>query len=1009
MKIELLLLGALLTTTVHAEGVEDDTHTFAFPFSESGGWHLLVDEPWWVLFDMRDMLNLFHPLVVPQTGSVAGASREVVLPSDWEPPFALRFFCADDYFADAEKHKPGQLGTESFFEHRFKQVLIGDQVIWERDVCDENVQGSQVSFQLDITPYVTPGKPFQLTFRVLDRVTTLERNERDVWFIGGTWYTPGDGETEEPPRFHTAVWFADPVIGETQAVEAAPAGQRPHEQRVAERHQERWPLPPRGQQMAKLARFQLVTPASVPEPGFPVSCGIPVPPGMLHDETLARLHGANGEELPVQAETTGVWPDGSTRWLLLNTILRAGASSGTEYHLSLNDGRGVQPAQVVQIRREDRGILVDTGALRMVMGGDPQALVDEVWLDGTSQSVMRALRPQLSVLLDGQSTPVLATCQQPEVKCEGPLVACIETTGTLDLPHQHIARFLFRVYAYAGLPTVQTQFRIINSVKPEPYHGTKEDAPLDITNLALVATITDGIQNCSAGIAASDVVISKSGTLSVFQEDAERIRAVAGGEAQVRDGRAEGWLSVSGPHGTVQASVWRFWQQAPKSLIANSDQLLIGLFTPSETEPLYQPRFGEAKRHDVWFSFADEPTDSETQRALGRLADEPPRLFDGDWFCRSGGIAVMDPDFYEQEIQLRDYVTTNYGDVSTERVTRHFGIRNFGDMPYGSDGQWRNGYWATVQGSLNWGLALGDQRWLERSFEIARHIADVDTSHIPTGHPDWHEWHGVICALGNDHSVHGGHAKWPAFQLGESLILHYWMTGDLDSFDAAVANADYLIRSKAGLGSSEARSQARPMLTLLRVWQATGDPVYLEAANQYLDLGFQTEKVLDWRRGAYIQPTYENWRCISAGLDSMYALNIYDYYRLTGNLDAAQLVVAIADSVYAESMLPQEEGLGSFLFYVRYSRSAWYYTQMAMLFHAAYDLTEDARFLRAGRAAFERYRLCQQPDGSPMYQPYDNFGWLDPEFGGWQMELRHIPTEPFHITKQTPIPDPSGY
>jgi hypothetical protein len=314
-----------------------------------------------------------------------------------------------------------------------------------------------------------------------------------------------------------------------------------------------------------------------------------------------------------------------------------------------------------------------------------------------------------------------------------------------------------------------------------------------------------------------------------------------------------------------------------------------------------------------------------------------------------------------------------------------------------------------VQGTLNWGLASGRQAWIERSFEIARHIADVDTVHLPQGHPDWQQWDGMTCALGTDHSVHDGLSRWAAFQIGESLMLHHWMTGDPDSREAALANAEWIIRNTAGLGSSEARSQARPMLTLLRAWEATGDTRYRDAARRYLDLRYQIEKVIDWRRGAYIQPTYENWRCVSAGLDSMYAMNIYEYYRLTGDLDAAQLVVAVADSVYAESMLPQEEGLGSFLFYVRYSRGSWYYTQMAILFHMAYDLTGNMRFLRAGRAAFARYLLSQNPDGSPMYQPVHNFGWLDPDYAGWARHLRDVETEPFDITTQTPVPDPANY
>jgi len=606
--------------------------------------------------------------------------------------------------------------------------------------------------------------------------------------------------------------------------------------------------------------------------------------------------------------------------------------------------------------------------------------------------------------------PVTATRKRIDIKDRGPLVACIEVSGSLDAPEQHIGRFLFRLYAWAGLPTIQTRFRIFNDVKPEPYKGTMDDPPLDVTDLALLAAIPGGVRGqTTVGLADSDLLALESGDLTLMQEDAERFTVVSGGAIRADGKRAQGWVAVSGAQGSVQASLWRFGQQHPKSLRVDRDSLQIGLFTPGKATPLYRPRFGEAKGHDIWLTFGDKSDDPRTQMALGLLADRPPRLFDGRWFCLSGGINLLDPDFYRNEPKLRQYIADTYGDISSTRVTGHFGIRHFGDMPYGSSGQWLNGYWAMVQGALNWGLASGDQRWLERSFEIARHIADVDTVHIPPGHPDWPRWNGVTCALGYDHSVHGAIATWPAFQIGESLVLHYWMTGDPDSLDAAVANADYIIRSQAGLGSTEARSQARPMLTLLRVWQATGNRKYRQAAARYLDLKFQTQKVIDWRRGAYIQPTYENWRCISAGLDSMYALNIYEYYRLTGDLDAARLVVAIADSVYAESMLPQEESIGSFLFYVRYSRSSWYYTQMAILFHMAYDLTGDIRFLRAGRAAFARYRLCQNENGSPMYQPFHNFGWLDPELGGWQMEFRSVPTKPFQITGQTPVPDPAAY
>jgi len=973
------------------------SHAVSIGFGETGTWRLQADEPWWALVDVREMLNLFHPLVISETGKSAGASTTLTLPADWKPPFALRFFCADDYFADEEKHRPGQLGTESYFEHRFKQVLVDDRVVWERDVADENIHGSQTIFLVDLTPYVTAGKPFKLTFRVLDQVTTAERNKRDVRFIGGTWYSTGDGKTEEPPRFHTAVWFADPVVGEKTAVEKAPEGQRPHDATVIARHNNRWPLPPPSEFPELPVELSLVAPAVIPSPGFPLTCGLPMPPGLLRDPERVGLCDAAGSELPVQAEATGFWPDGSLRWVLLHTIVPPGTAPGTAF--TLYERSPGPTASSLTITGAEKNIRMDTGAVQVELAGNPAILLDRV-SQSDAKTCLKNLQLRMTVLRDGKPQPVEARWENIDVIERGPVRAQIELSGTLTTEDITLGRFLFRLYAYAGLPTLQAQFRLFNDTKPEPYTGTIDDAPLDITDLALVAELPGAGGSLVVGMAAGEPIALEGEAVSVLQDTAEHCAISVDGTAIREDRRASGWIAA----GMVQAALHNCWQQYPKRLAIGGGKLEIALFTPSAGMPLYSPRFGEAKRHDLWLNFCGESA------AFGLLAGDPPRLFSGDWFCRGGAVNLLDPDWFARHPRLCAWMEESNGDFSPDRYPGHFGIRDYGDAPYKTDTrQWLNGYWAMVQGTLNWGLASGSRACLERSFDIARHLADIDAVHLPADHPDWSAWDGMTCALGADHSVHDELSRWAAFQLGESLMLHYWITGDPDSRDAALANAEWIIRNAAGLGSSEARSQARPLLTLLRAWEATGDTRYREAAHSYLDLRYQIEHVIDWRRGAYIQPTYENWRCVSAGLDSMYAMNIYEYYRLTGDLDAARLVVAVADSIYAESMLPREEGLGSFLYYVRYDRGSWYYTQMAILFHLAYDLTEDLRFLRAGRAAFARYLLCQTKDGKPHYQSVGNFGWLDPEYGGWERHFAAVETATFTITSQTPEPDPARY
>lgn len=1030
---EAIVLMVISFASVQAE----EGRFLTLGFGEREAWTLQVQGPYWGRIDRRDLLNIFHSLVVSETGAFAGAERQVTLPADWQPPFALRFYCADNYYADAATMKPGDLGTEAFFGHRFKQVLIDDRVIWEQDVIDENVLGSPTTFQVDLTPYVAPARTFRLGFRVFDKVSTRERNPQDVWFIGGTWYAAGDGKTEEEPRFHTAAWFGDAVVGEAAAVAAAPPGRRPDEAIVAARHAARWPLPPPGYPMASPATLRLMANATVPSSGFPITCGIPMPPGMLTDLGTVRLRDRQGRDLPLQARPTATWPDGSIRWFLLDTLAPPGAKPGEEFQIEWENGEArdtLSPSPLL-LTRQGNKLTVETGALRIDVGQNQEAVLDTVYLAGREAPVLSQLAPRMTVRqAQGEEVPIQATWSRLEVVEGGPVRAQVELHGSLRAGPEAVGRFVFRLNAYAGLPLVQAQFRIFNDRKsalssPAGEGGagdeSSEETPLEVTYLGLVATLPGGQQGLVAYGGDGKVEVVQAASLSnrspvprerkamVLHQDAPDHFVVWVGDHAGEGKHAAGWIAIQGAHGAVQAAVWRFWPQFPKSLAVSDGTLALGLFAPSGAAPSYQPRYGEAKRHDLWLSFSDRLPDAATLEAVAALGEEPPYLFDGPWFCHSGGVNVLDPAWFDRHPPLAEYVRRSYGEVTTASVTRALGIRDFGDMVYQMHGervnpqtQWLNGYWAMVQGALNWGLAGSDPRWLQRSFEIARHIADVDSVHLRSDSPDWAEWHGLICTLATpDHCVHSAGAKWPAFQLGESLILHYWMTGDPDSLEAAVANADYIIRSSAGLGSVEARSQARPLLTLLRVWQATGEVRYREAAKRYLNLEYQTQQVMDWRRGAYIQPTYQNWRVISAGLDAMYGHNIYEYYRLTGDLEAAQMVVAIADSIYEESMLPQEENLGDFLFYVRYSRSSWYYPQMSLLFCMAYDLTGDARFLRAARAALERYLRC----AGGTYQPFHNFGWIDPELGGWLERFQEVFTKPVEITGPVANPDPSHF
>jgi hypothetical protein len=249
------------------------------------------------------------------------------------------------------------------------------------------------------------------------------------------------------------------------------------------------------------------------------------------------------------------------------------------------------------VRQTGERVRLDTGAAQVEMG-ETRRLIDRVTRQGAPQAMLSGLRSRLAVVLNGTRTAVTARRERMTVVESGPVRAAVEITGTLEAGKQRLGRFLCRVYAYVGLPTLQVQFRVFDGVKPEPYQGTKEDPPLEVCDLALVADLHLPGGKTAVGLVGKPPLTAERGTLTLTQDTAEHCVATLDGAPLGDDRRAQGWIAVEG----LQASLWRFWQQCPKSLAADERRLVIGLFAPTAQAPAYRPRFGEAKRHDLWLT-----------------------------------------------------------------------------------------------------------------------------------------------------------------------------------------------------------------------------------------------------------------------------------------------------------------------------------------------------------------------------------------------------------------------
>src|SRR5438105_752684 len=102
----------------------------------------------------------------------------------------------------------------------------------------------------------------------------------------------------------------------------------------------------------------------------PVTFGVPLPQGAARDDVTWQLLDAD-RAYPVQAETLDRWPDGSIRWLLVDS--QVDVPEGASAALRLVPGRSPDAASAPRIEIHDSatGVVVDTGAaeFRLRAGG----------------------------------------------------------------------------------------------------------------------------------------------------------------------------------------------------------------------------------------------------------------------------------------------------------------------------------------------------------------------------------------------------------------------------------------------------------------------------------------------------------------------------------------------------------------------------------------------------------------------------------------------------------------
>ena len=583
-----------------------------------------------------------------------------------------------------------------------------------------------------------------------------------------------------------------------------------------------------------------------------VTWGAPLPRGSVGSASELRLR-RDGQIVPGQFWPLATWPDGSVKWtgVALGATSGAGSREVDSGYEIVVDAAAEDPAheRPVHVRREDGAVVVDNGVIRVEIDasnvGSADALIRRVTRGGTviAEDLGLVSLRQDAIADDGGSAPrehFRSQVSVVEVEQEGPIRAVVRLEGV----HRAVAGerewlpFVVRLVVIAG----SAEIRLVHTViwdgdgdtdfltglgvrAAVPLRAALHDRHVRFAGAdggffsEAVRGLTGLRRDPGAEVRAAQIrgeatpptagwnpeVSERLGlipawsdaTLTQLSADGFSIRKrTAAGHAWISAGagtRAEGFVSVSDPHGGLGIGVRGFWQSHPGQLdirgaASERAEVTAWLYAP-EAQPMdvrfyhdglgqddfatqlegleityedYEPGFGDAqgvaRTHELTlFAYAETPP-------IGRAADDvarvqtPPLLQPipahlnavgvfGDWMP----IDRSTPLRGEIEDSIDFLLDFYLGQVEQRRW---YGFWDYGDVMHAYDPD--RHVWRYDVGGYAWDNSeLSPDLWLWYSYlrsgradvfrlaeAMTRHTGEVDVYHLG-------RWKG----LGSRHNV----------------------------------------------------------------------------------------------------------------------------------------------------------------------------------------------------------------------------------------------------------------
>ena len=566
--------------------------------------------------------------------------------------------------------------------------------------------------------------------------------------------------------------------------------------------------------------------------------GVPLPRGVARDGDDWSLLTESGVSLPVDVAPTEYWPDGSIRWLLVDTQVTL-ESAASSLALTLRPHTGVarpDTGVACSVQKTSSEVIVGAGVYVFRLTLDSPAVIASV--TGPGGRIYDGAAAEIRVA-GPSGEPWRVRWRETKVEREGAMRVATTTEGIAEGPDGKAAVLFLRLEFFSGHPVVRMRLTTRNprrAVHPGGIWELGDAGSLQFKELSVVFPVP-AAQDVRLELSAEPGErLTASRRTAVYQESSggqqwaspnhrDRTGNVPlrfrGYESDV-DGtvtralRATPTVQIASGSSVLGAAVPEFWQNFPRAVEATPSALRLSFF-PADAPVLHELQGGEQKTHECYVCFAPDTITNpplEWCRSRAVLHSTP------EWYAGSGAIANLitahgeDPTYralVDAALEGPDTFTLKR-EAADEYGWRHFGdiygdheaVRNTSSTPLISH---YNNQYDPIAGFAYQFMRTGDVRWKRQCEELASHVVDIDIYHTDEDKAAynrglfWHTIHYIDAGTSTHRSYPrqtpgGGPSAEQNYPTG--LMLLYFATGDAALRDAAIGLARFVVNMDDG-------------------------------------------------------------------------------------------------------------------------------------------------------------------------------------------------------------------